>query len=628
MYWDDRNLEDEARAQPALGPVSSVGDVWTARWNATEATDSWTAREDNLHEAFDRLVDEARKLDIDTKGLVNPIDAQNMSITTSRPEFAAPTDYMSDRVAYDDAAENIFKRIRDWKQANPDHASTGKLASSFDELDNDIKSRVQELVKTDQDLTARAGFLGSAAGFGADMASAMTDRPNFMAMLLGAPAGVGILRGAVTEAAINATVEAVQQPVVQNYRAELGLEHGWANAAERVAIAGGAAGGLYTGLRLAGRGISSLRSRFKSEVASPPAAARGAADMLDDLDELQVRNPYDADSPQSHAAYQERFDAALDAVRAGRLPIEDGPFAVRMQPRIGLDIKTSTALTNIDFARNMGVDLPDVDFKALKGELKKVINEVRQESLLPVAHKDGTPARFDSEQAASDYVKTMDRRQGEKFEVKQVGENDYQIVRRTNAEIVRRTNGEPLLYDSERGAQRYMDQVLPNVGKDPSEYRVIPHGKAGERKYGVAKGLSDDELRNLSSAPDRADWVNRADLPPDRLPTDAQEIVEAHARARYETTQPRSYEQGAPERAARAEDAKVRMESAEKLEDQVTEAALRRVEELLAERGGDMKFRVDGADGIKEVSARELLDDVADDANLLKEFEACLLGGK
>jgi hypothetical protein len=193
---------------------------------------------------------------------------------------------------------------------------------------DDLVGRVTEARKQTREARARAeageqGFVSGAAAVAGGIAGGATDPLLLTTLPFGSPWSAGVLRFALTEAAIGAGTEAVGQAVLQPSRAIVGEEPSLGEAAANVAAAGVGAGILDGAIRGAGKGIAALRSRRARIEAVEQALADGRITRTNDLDaalavekrtlDIEDANPLgrDVSGVTTHSG---RFDAAQRAI--------------------------------------------------------------------------------------------------------------------------------------------------------------------------------------------------------------------------------------------------------------------------------------------------------------------------
>lgn len=259
--------------------------------------------------------------------------------------------------------DDFDRQLAELSKQRPEHAETiGAGRSIFDEA-RDL-SRAADL-RAGQVMQSEGNFLSKwGAALSGGMVGALRDPLQAGTFLLGAGPGAArsvagrILGVSTKEFAVNSSVEAALQPEVQRYRAELGLDHGFGEAARNVAFAGilGAAfgGATQTGVEVVSkvarqqavetafdqvRGalpddsplaqIDSLSGEATAQLLEPirgvlPGETRGAIDLTDTLRHIEdyriARMTDDELDAAAHAGirFAENVDAGLDLIGGAR----------------------------------------------------------------------------------------------------------------------------------------------------------------------------------------------------------------------------------------------------------------------------------------------------------------------
>ncbi len=156
---------------------------------------------------------------------------------------------------------------------------TDSIGASAPIADDAYKIAREAGMRFEELAASRDGPGGVIASFAGGVSGALRDPFQLSALALGAgPAtartiGGRIVQTALSEAAINAGIEAAMQPVVQDWREQVGLPHGWSEAARNVLFAGGLGGVFGAG----GRGIAEGASLLMPKIAQD-APIRQAVD--------------------------------------------------------------------------------------------------------------------------------------------------------------------------------------------------------------------------------------------------------------------------------------------------------------------------------------------------------------
>ncbi len=326
--------------------------LFEAARRSQQLVDNTNARSEALTAAYDRRRDVVRS--VTGVSLENPehngferearamwlqrLQAGEIDFTTYAESFARVSPDLQRR-AFDAAVAELAAQKPEWAQALQFYQTPQEQARAI------AGNAEAELTQ------ARSTGPGGAAGFAVEGAASvlgsLSDPVTLASLALGAgPSAARSVVGQVTsvalrEAAINAGVTALQQPVVQAWRRELGLVNGVEPAIENVGMAaliggvfGGAVGGLQAALRrpeavaladtvdrvLSGRGTAAearqvidtlgaplnddagrqldAAARVEAQAADLPPAPAGVAaiDHLDTIDDA-LRHAIDPDAP-------------------------------------------------------------------------------------------------------------------------------------------------------------------------------------------------------------------------------------------------------------------------------------------------------------------------------------------
>lgn len=198
------------------------------------------------------------------------------------------------------------------------------------DVEANARRKAATLEKDKRDVEAASyGLTAAGVGFMANAARQMVEPVNILSMPLGAARGVGLARFLLTEAAVNAGAQAVQEPFIQSGRASLGLDAGFGQAAANVIGAGVAGAGLAGLMRVGAAGLKRVFAGRAAEAAGPdlrlqPEDFDAAARHIETQDALEARLPPTATAEDAlqHGA---QIDAHARALEAGRLADVVGP---------------------------------------------------------------------------------------------------------------------------------------------------------------------------------------------------------------------------------------------------------------------------------------------------------------
>lgn len=312
----DAMLAEYARKPLARQPAS-FGEIASAAWNAT-GLDTLTGSGKPFDDAYDELVNRVQALtgkDVrQTEGLAGPQGRLTATLAAI------------DQLGLDDATRKEIEPLRDVR------ANASRRA-------HEIEKEAADVAGATYGLTAHATalFTGIARQF--------VDPVNLATAPFGGPLKGPLLKMAVREFAIGAASQAIQEPVIQTQRGELGLEAGAGKAFWNTLEAG--AGNLAFGLF--GRGVTSLY--WKAAQAAPVLPTFGARQKWENFTfsagieykpgfgprtdftredfaavaRLEERNQAleaGVPSQQLRAEIPEKIDRAAAALNEGRLPVE------------------------------------------------------------------------------------------------------------------------------------------------------------------------------------------------------------------------------------------------------------------------------------------------------------------
>lgn len=165
-----------------------------------------------------------------------------------------------------EAADKVIARMRETGELVDD----GLITSG--EIRSQAIERAKKSLETSQKVEAGASSFSATAGsIVGGIGAGFLDPINLATIPLGAASSAGILRTALTEAAINVGSEVAIQPFVADWQNQVGNKYGFSEIAENIgmaAIFGGGIGGLSRGLSLgvehAPEVFGRMKERFKA----------------------------------------------------------------------------------------------------------------------------------------------------------------------------------------------------------------------------------------------------------------------------------------------------------------------------------------------------------------------------
>jgi|GEM_PF-2517253 len=218
----DDLMPDFVPARADVLPDPSAGDIFGASMEAMRATDLTSSEAENQGRAFGEIWD----------GMLQSFDgdaaAMSEALQAQQPPALAGLDAeqrarLSVGMAYDLAQ---LERIRAYRNSLPPEQR--ETIPDPDRLEARAREiALQRYTEAEAVMSQARGFGEGAAKFGGGMAGAMTDPVNIAAMMI-FKRPLTTFRGAVAYGAVTSgATELVLQPVVQDYRAEVGLPAGW-----------------------------------------------------------------------------------------------------------------------------------------------------------------------------------------------------------------------------------------------------------------------------------------------------------------------------------------------------------------------------------------------------------------
>lgn len=336
---------------PTQAQIDANGRLFTAARRSQELVESWGADRNAIAEAFDNRIETVRRLTGVT--LENP--ERNAYYKEAENDYRLMRDQGAISLADVQNGDNfasrriglqrqVFNRkVDELAQSQPDKAAGLAFGQTIEDQANAIaRSARSELDSARRDVGGVGGFVTEIGG---SLAGISRDPGNIAGLFAGGGLGTAkTLIGRVgqvmlREGLINAGVEALQQPRVQDWKRQLGLEHGLEPALENIGLAflfGAGIGGGAQGLAEAfGKGVARvgdqdraamqavLRGEASSEEVERVARVMGV--KLDDNPELAIARRFEADDatlpePPAGVSRADHNDALADAMRAAEAP--------------------------------------------------------------------------------------------------------------------------------------------------------------------------------------------------------------------------------------------------------------------------------------------------------------------
>lgn len=213
--------------------------------------------------------------------------------------------------------EEAQKWFEQWKAKSPDRA--GLTFPDAEALDKTAYSRMGDSRAASVSAQEKSSSTGSGVGgFLGTMAGAVTDPINAVSMFFGAPMAAGVLRTALTEAAIGMASESGIQALTFGDKKKIDPTYSASDAFSEIAAAG--VGGAVLGGGI--KGLAAAWSRAKT--GQWPSHVRDTANVVNR--EAAVPNSRFEKSVSGEAAYQAGVSKSLDDLMASR-PVELPPEA-------------------------------------------------------------------------------------------------------------------------------------------------------------------------------------------------------------------------------------------------------------------------------------------------------------
>lgn len=303
MFFNQQKNVDLLPRDFSPGPDTDFVENTAAAWNATRHNDLAASRSVNQYDAIQGYIDEI--YEATGRRFKHPSnEAISFNVLGTKAGEKIEADFFAATAA--SAAEtNLF------------------TAKSREEIEKDIAARGVMLEAEFEKVSSRATGPGVLGTFVGAIGAAFTDPPLLFSLPLGAPAASGILRTGIIEGLIGATTEALVQPTVQGYRAELGLDAGFDRALINIGFGAVGGAGFGAGLKslgvLAGWSSKKLIKAFDDVVVEPTPEQRGARDAMQEVANQEQSNPY-KDVPTARQDHDRRTVEAVNAAIDMKVP--------------------------------------------------------------------------------------------------------------------------------------------------------------------------------------------------------------------------------------------------------------------------------------------------------------------
>lgn len=330
FYFNPQEANEGLHQQASAGPETGFLENTLAAFEATKLTDLTVSEVTNYSRAYDDIIEALNEGAAFNKRFSNPYKA-GAQVTNfgDRRGVGLPSDpallakINAPKRSREDQLTAIWAEIDNRRQADP--AAFSSLPGSRAELEAQVRADVRKRVEDLEEINSRSSGRGSVGQFVGTAGALITQEPlTVLSLPFGAPRSAGVLRTALLEAQIAGGIEAIIQPAVQAYRAELGLEAGADIAFENIlaAMGGGALfGGGFKAIAKAlgknGKAFEAVADMDEKAVAEafdrlvpdPTPAQRAARNAVQLELDLIDTNPYAADKLATH---KQTLDAATD----------------------------------------------------------------------------------------------------------------------------------------------------------------------------------------------------------------------------------------------------------------------------------------------------------------------------
>jgi hypothetical protein len=332
FFGDPYTADARPAAQPK--PKPSFIEGFSAGYEAQTKARNRVSEARALERAYDKRIDALVKSG--GPKLANPFRADTIDLGGT--SFALP------RLpsAFGTSAEDRQSAMRTFERRYGE-AAKGRPAvrlPTHDEMMAEVYSDARDAEGREAVASDGAGFAGSAGLFAGQVIGAFQDPANLSTSVVsggGSAAVAGaksLIVGATREAGLNAVIQGIQEPAVQDFRKRAGLDAGLDVALKNIgtAAAGGAA--FHVGGELVGKGLQAITKVFDrgadaarvaadlptdvvealgATLGDKPPIARAAAHVLERERELAEARPVDV----TRSEHDEVLTRTFEALEAG-----------------------------------------------------------------------------------------------------------------------------------------------------------------------------------------------------------------------------------------------------------------------------------------------------------------------
>jgi len=580
-FFNDPNELAEARRNPTTGPSTGFLENAGAAFDEFVEGNTSISLALNVDQEIDRIsqrVQQATGQNIEPS-FGEQVLGQDRGLTRVPPEF--------------------LERAKEAVRNNPD-ALQG-LPTSEDAIFENIRQEVQASEQELAGISSRSNFFGTLGGFGGSVAGSFTDPALVASLAAGAPASAGILRTALTEAGIGVATEAPIQAVVQQQRAELGLDAGVDRAIRNIAtagVAGGVLGGAVRGAEIGARRALGFDARQAAETADQTGLSdadpnvKAASENIKRQTDIQRNNPFERAFPENNATFNRVFDETLQQLREqGTTPGFSTNIPVRNEalPE-GRTVDQNVQDTPADLIDSNTISAFTEFGRALKAEIRTRSDEVTLEAIRTTVTREAS--RTPDPRALERTLRETERIEDDRIAFEQRSRE----ARRPGATSQKKAAATR----AERQLRQRIAQVFPNADEDAVEELV-----RGESRVQQA-------LRTVQQSGQRRTLSRLSRRQPQELENDLRGFVEQKP---LSSATGRSF--------ARATQV---ARNAERIIDDPDTQIERLRQSIEEDLPGDLNVSVRNADGKELTSVRGALDDLDEEQRLRDEIRNCLGG--
>lgn len=342
MFFNEQESINNAIVNQGLTPAPGrPTDFWqnfSAAWDSNRRTNTTIARDLNRDNAYSEVIDQLKS--VGAGSFENPYNTrQTFDYGAVRTDEQFMRDYGGG-----DPEENFWLKVEQWRKEHPDQAGNVLTRDQFEERAKQIG---QEADTQEQETAglASGGLTGGQAGsMLGGMAAIMSDPPVALSSLFGAGPSVSVLRGIATEVAIATITETGIQPFIQEYRKELGLPHGWEQAAENIASAGAGAAALYPLFRGITFSAKSVAKLLRGKEAELSPIERQALKDVEQRVHVDEETPTIEPTREDLQQHRQNLDETIAAITEERQPNIREPESFTIRRR---DLLETTSMRSL-----------------------------------------------------------------------------------------------------------------------------------------------------------------------------------------------------------------------------------------------------------------------------------------